>query len=120
MNPFKKGVSSPKRRHIRFLLLSSSLATQIKKMDKKKLIGIVKEFNRWRYPECRAKTIKNDDEKLIMQFDGTFSYSCCFDEHFEDFRIILEEKGEKFKITEVKHIGEKFVVRYEKEEANEK
>ena len=63
------------------------------KMDDKKLRNITREFNRWRYPECRARTIKNDDEKLIIQFDGTFSFSCCFDEHFEDFRIMLEEKG---------------------------
>jgi len=88
------------------------------KMDDKKLRNITREFNKWRYPECRARTIKNEEDKLIMQFDGTFSYSCCFDEHFEDFRIMLEEKGEEFKITEVKHIGRKFVVRYEKE-ANE-
>jgi len=65
------------------------------KMDDKKLRNITREFNRWRYPECRARTIKNDDEKLIIQFDGTFSFSCCFDEHFEGFRIMFEEKGEK-------------------------
>ncbi|MCD6473980.1 MAG: hypothetical protein J7K47_03630 [Thermoplasmata archaeon] len=88
-------------------------------MDDKKLRNITKEFKKWRYPECRARTIKNEEEKLIVQFDGTFSYSCCFDEHFEDFRIMLEEKGEEFKITEVKHIGRKFVVRYERKETNE-
>ena len=84
-------------------------------MEEKKLRRITREFNRWRYPECRARTIKNEEDEIIIKFDGTFNYSCCFDEHFEDYRIMLEEEGEKYTIEEVKQIGNKFIVRYKRD-----
>lgn len=68
-------------------------------MDAKILRSVTREFNKYRYPECMAKVIKNEGNLIKVEFRGTtVSFSCCFDEHFEDYRELLEEKGIKTKI----------------------
>ena len=84
-------------------------------MESNWLRKITREFNKCLYP-CKARTIKNDGNKLIMEFRETFIFSSCAEEHFESFRILLEEKGEKYITKEIKHIGRKFIVEYEKED----
>jgi len=82
-------------------------------MNRNKLRKITRKFNRYRAPECCAKTLKNDEEKLIILFTGTSISSCCFDEHFEDYRIMLKEEG-NYKIEEIIGGGNFFVVVYRK------
>lgn len=71
-----------------------------------------REFNKYRYPECRVKIIKNEDDRLIAEFTGTANFMCCFDEHFEDYRQMLEEHGEKVEIKDVVAREGKFIVVY--------
>ena len=78
-------------------------------MNPRKLRAITREFNRYRYPECRARTIANKNGVLIVEFSGTSTHSCCFDEHFEDYRILL---GENVNIEEVDDKGDRFIVFY--------
>ena len=87
-------------------------------MEAAKLRGITRRFNRYRFPECRARVIKNGGNSLVVEFDGTANFFCCFDEHFEDYRIMLKDHGEEFKIEEVKEKGGKFMVRYKKSTAS--
>ena len=65
------------------------------------LKAISRRFNRYRSPECRTKAIENKKGCLIVEFSGTNISSCCFDEHFEDYRQILEEHGEKIQIEKI-------------------
>ncbi|MBC7194919.1 MAG: hypothetical protein H5U37_04610 [Caldisericia bacterium] len=76
---------------------------------------LIKKFNELRNPECKAKTIKNKEDELVLEFTGsTASFSCCFDEHFEDLRYFFEDKGGiKLFIEDVKRENEeKFIVKY--------
>ncbi len=79
---------------------------------------ISKEFNHFRSPECRARIIENGEKTIKIEFSGTSaSFSCCFDEHFEDYRIMMEEAGTKTKIERVERKGiEKFIVSYMRHE----
>jgi len=75
---------------------------------------ISREFNHFRFPECRAKVIGKGEESIRVEFTGTAaSFSCCFDEHFEDFRLMMEERGMKADIGEIKRESpDKFIVLY--------
>lgn len=68
------------------------------------LSNIVKKFNKTRKPECIVKTIENNDKFLKVKFTGTTaSYSCCFDEHFNDFRFLLnDESNIEIRIEDIK------------------
>ncbi|MEM2934956.1 MAG: hypothetical protein QXF32_01140 [Candidatus Thermoplasmatota archaeon] len=83
-------------------------------MKSSKLRKITKEFNRYRAPECIARTLKNEKNKLLILFSGTFSFSCCFDEHFEDYRRMLKDANENYKIKKVIKEKNSFIVLYEK------
>ena len=83
-------------------------------MHPSKLRVISREFNKYRFPECKARVIKNEKEKLTVEFSGTSCFSCCFDEHFEDYRLLLEERGEKYEIEKIENKKEKFIVVYRK------
>ena len=75
---------------------------------------ISREFNHFRFPECRAKVIEKGEKSIRVEFTGTAaSFSCCFDEHFEDFRLVMEERGMKTDIGEIKRESPaKFIVLY--------
>ncbi len=83
-------------------------------MKASKLRSITREFNRYRFPECRAKAKRLGEDEIVVEFDGTANFFCCFDEHFEDYRILLEEHGEKFRIEGMEEKGGKFIVHYKK------
>ncbi len=63
-----------------------------------------REFNRYRAPECRVKTVKNTENELIVRFEGTgANFFCCYDENFVDFLYYLKDHGGKsFKIHDVR------------------
>lgn len=84
-------------------------------MNRYSLIKVVRKFNKIRKPECYGKTVKNENNSLLMEFSGsTAPYSCCFDEHFNDFSFMLEEQfGVKFIIEDIKRRSlDKFLVSY--------
>ena len=76
---------------------------------------ISREFNKYRFPECRVRIIKNENGKLVAEFTGTAAkFSCCFDEYFEDYRLMLEDYGEKYEIENLKEKRGRFIVVYKK------
>ncbi|MBC7081046.1 MAG: hypothetical protein H5T44_02195 [Thermoplasmatales archaeon] len=83
-------------------------------MNSNKLRKITREFNKHRAPECFARTLRNGRNNLVIVFSGTSSFSCCFDEHFEDYRQLLKEENENYEIEKVIRIGNAFVVTYKK------
>ena len=86
-------------------------------METKKLRKVVREFNKYRNPECKARTVRNKDDELVVEFSGSVaSYACCFDENFIDFKFYIEDiADEKMEIKEIKRVrSDKFVVKYAK------
>lgn len=83
-------------------------------MQPSKLRKISREFNKYRYPECKVRIIKNSNEKLVAEFSGTACFSCCFDEHFEDYGLMLKEEGETYRIEGMEKKEGKFIVTYSK------
>ena len=86
-------------------------------METKKLRKVVREFNKYRNPECKARTVRNKDYELVVEFSGSVaSYACCFDENFIDFKFYIEDiADEKMEIKEIKRVkSDKFVVKYAK------
>lgn len=85
-------------------------------VEKEVIEILTSQFNRYRFPECEAKIVKIDEDSIKIEFTGTTaSFSCCFDEHFEDYREMLEERGIKTEIENVERRGiEKFLVIFRK------
>lgn len=86
-------------------------------METKKLRKVVREFNKYRNPECKARTVRNKDDELVVEFSGSVaSYACCFDENFIDFKFYIEDiADENMEIKEIKRVkSDKFVVKYAK------
>lgn len=62
-------------------------------MDSRTLQNISRMFNRYRVPECRVRA-RLSNNTVVAEFTGTAaSFSCCFDEHFEDYRQMLGESA---------------------------
>lgn len=73
----------------------------------------VEEFNKYRSPEATAKLISVKEKSFGIEFTGTFCKTCGFYDYFDDFRLILEEKGLKTKTGEVKEIDQGAVVEFD-------
>jgi len=63
----------------------------------------IKEFNKYRSPEAKARLIKFDGKSILIEFTGTFCMTCGFYDYFDDFKLILKEKGVN---AEIKNIEE--------------
>ncbi|RKZ00456.1 MAG: hypothetical protein DRQ10_04145 [Candidatus Hydrothermota bacterium] len=89
----------------------------VETVETKKLRKVVREFNKYRNPECKARTVRNKDDELVVEFSGSVaSYACCFDENFIDFKFYIEDiADENMEIKEIKRVkSDKFVVKYAK------
>jgi hypothetical protein len=52
-------------------------------------------------------------EKAVkIEFTGSFCYTCGFSDYFDDYTILLEEKGMKAAIAEIIEIDEGAVVTF--------
>ncbi len=84
-------------------------------MDSSTLRKVTAIFNRYRAPECRARVVQNKPPFLVVEFSGTrAALSCCFDEHFVDYRYYLKDfSGIEFQIDQVDMTKRgRFVVTY--------
>ncbi|MEO0091640.1 MAG: hypothetical protein ABIK61_02890 [candidate division WOR-3 bacterium] len=87
-------------------------------MDTHLLRKVSTEFNRYRFPECKAKTLLNKRDILKVKFSGTkANFACCFDENFQDFKYYLNDIANcSFIITNiVKTKNNNFVVTYRRQ-----
>lgn len=70
-----------------------------KKSEKiKKAIG---EFNKYRFPEAKAKLISTNEKFFKIEFTGSFCRTCGFYDYFDDFKIFIEEMGLKARVVEI-------------------
>lgn len=81
----------------------------------------IEEYNRYHSPEVKAKLVKIENKKFIIEFRGTFCLTCGFYDYFDDLVYMLEDKGLKVKITSIEEIEDGGIVEYrildEEEEA---
>jgi hypothetical protein len=61
----------------------------------------VKEFNKFRAPEAKAKLLSLSQESFKIEFTGPFCRACGFYDYFDDFKIFLEELGSKADISQI-------------------
>jgi len=73
----------------------------------------IEEYNKYRSPEAKARLISINEMDLKIEFTGTFCHTCGFYDYFDDYKILLEEKGLKTKITEIEEIDEGANVKFE-------
>jgi len=55
-------------------------------------------------------SLSTDEESFKIVFNGVFCYSCGFYDYFDDFKILLEEKGLKNRIAEITEVDDGGVV----------
>jgi len=79
---------------------------------KKSIEDGIKEFNKWRSPEAKAKLISIENGKIKVKFSGPFCLSCGIYDYFEDLRIFLEEKKIKVKIEKIEEKEDGFLVTF--------
>ena len=82
-------------------------------MSQKDIEKAVNEFNKYRSPEAKVKLISIGKKSLKVEFTGIFCQTCGFYDYFEDFRLILEEKGLKTKTGKIKEVEEGANVEFE-------
>ncbi|NIO21344.1 MAG: hypothetical protein GTN76_11560 [Candidatus Aenigmarchaeota archaeon] len=75
-------------------------------MNRKAIEKAIEEFNKYRSPEATVKLISTGKRSFFTEFTGPFCKTCGFYDYFEDFRLILEEKGLKTKTGKIKEKGE--------------
>jgi superoxide reductase len=81
---------------------------------KKTINDAIKEYNKFRIPEIKAKLISINGISFNVEFTGSFCESCGFYDYFDDFSILLEDDyGLKTKIIEINEISEGAVVKFE-------
>ncbi len=76
---------------------------------------VIYEFNLYGYPECEAKLLFVNDNKIAVDFSGTKAhFACCFDENFVDFKYYLNDFLKyKFEISKVEQVDiNRFLVEY--------
>lgn len=64
----------------------------------------IKEYNRYRSPEITSRLIAIGGQSFNIEFTGSFCYSCGFFDYFDDYKILLEEKGLATSINEIVEI----------------
>lgn len=80
---------------------------------KEKTGEAIGEFNKYRSPEATARLVSSEGKSLRVEFTGPFCETCGFQDYFEDFRLILEEKGLKTKTSEIKETESGARVKFE-------
>jgi hypothetical protein len=77
-----------------------------------KVIGAIRDFNKYRSPEATAKLLKFNKKEIVVDFTGIFCRSCGFYDYFDDLKIFLEEKGIKSKISRIEEKENGAIVRF--------
>lgn len=79
---------------------------------KRMIEKVIEEYNRYRSPEAVARVISIDERSFKIEFRGSFCRTCGFYDYIEDFKFMLEDKGIKAEIKEIKEIEGGVVVRF--------
>ncbi len=75
---------------------------------------LVNEYNRYRSPEATAKILRIGKDELLLEFSGSFCWTCGVDDWIIDFQYILQDNGieTEFEILERDYENERFLTRF--------
>jgi len=71
-----------------------------------------REYNRYRSLEAKARMAFAKDDRLNVEFTGSFCFTCGYYDYFDGLKILLEEKGLKNDITNIDETDEGAVVEF--------
>ena len=57
--------------------------------------GAIEEFNGYRSPEAEARLLGVREGRIKAEFRGSFCATCGFYDYFEDFSMILRDRGSR-------------------------
>lgn len=77
----------------------------------------IREYNRYRSPEAKARIAFAKHERLKVEFNGSFCFACGYYDYFDDLKTLLEEKGLRNDITNIDETDEGAVVEFSLEGA---
>lgn len=77
------------------------------------ILGAIEEYNKYRSPEINARVVSMAGDTFQIEFRGSFCYTCGFYDYFEDYRILLEEKGLITRILDIKELDEGALVSFQ-------
>lgn len=73
----------------------------------------IREYNKYHSPEAKTKLVSMSEKAFKIEFTGSFCHTCGFYDYFDDYKILLEEKGLKAAVDEIIEIDEGAVVTFE-------
>ena len=73
----------------------------------------IREYNKYHSPEANTKLVSMSEKSFKIEFTGTFCYTCGFYDYFDDYKILLQEKGLKAIIGEINEGDEKAIGTFE-------
>lgn len=77
----------------------------------------IREYNKHRSPEAKARIAFAKDDRLKVEFTGSFCSTCGYYDYFDDLKTLLEEKGLRNDITNIDETDEGAVVEFSLEGA---
>ncbi len=60
----------------------------------------VKIYNRYRRPEAEAQILRVSEDKVVVEFRGSFCRTCGIRDWVEDFKYVLEDLGVENELIE--------------------
>ncbi|MFB0502859.1 MAG: hypothetical protein ACETWE_03410 [Candidatus Bathyarchaeia archaeon] len=78
----------------------------------------IREYNKHRSPEAKARIAFAKDDRLKVEFTGSFCSTCGYYDYFDDLKTLLEEKGLRNDITNIDETDEGAVVEFSLEGAS--
>jgi hypothetical protein len=73
----------------------------------------IDKYNEHHSPESTAKFVEHGKNFTIIEFSGSFcANSCNISDWFDDFKIELEKKGLKVKISNIKENDDCYLVKF--------
>jgi hypothetical protein len=55
------------------------------------VLKAIKEYNKYRSPEAKAKLVKISEKELVLDFEGSFCRTCGVSDYLEDFIYELQK-----------------------------
>ncbi len=69
----------------------------------------IEQYNKYRYPEAEARLVKVEGSLIVVEFRGSFRYTCGVIDWIEDLRYELEDLGVKTRLERVEERGEALI-----------
>ena len=86
----------------------------------KKVEKAVKEYNRYRGVEARAKILSLDKNMLTVEIRGSFCETCGYYDWIEDMVYVLEDYDIESQIVEIRELEDGAIAKIKYKERDEK